>query len=183
MRLFTGLDLPDDIRDRLERLLIRLRPTAQLKWSPIENLHITTKFIGEWPESKLEDLSLALASIAGRPSIPVRMEGLGWFPNRHQPRVLFVGVHGGPQLSELAATIDQVVGPLGIARETKPYSPHITLARVSQQASLADLERAIAGLESAEFGTFQADRFYLYMSKAGPKGSVYTKMSEFPFSG
>ena len=62
MRLFTGVDLPEDVREKLERLLMHLRPCAHLKWSPVYNLHVTLKFIGEWPEDKLPHLEKEIVS-------------------------------------------------------------------------------------------------------------------------
>jgi 2'-5' RNA ligase len=109
MRLFTGIDLPADVLDRLERLLARLRPTAHLKWSPLDNLHITTKFIGEWPEEQLDTLKTALAGVAQRTPIAISVEGLGWFPNAHKPRVFWAGVHGGPALTQLAGDIERAL--------------------------------------------------------------------------
>ena len=63
MRLFTGLDLPEDLVGNLERLLGELRPAARIGWSAPANLHITTKFIGEWPDGRLEELKHALAAV------------------------------------------------------------------------------------------------------------------------
>ncbi len=94
MRLFTGIDLREDVRERLERLLMHLRPCAHLKWSPVYNLHVTLKFIGEWPEDKLPELEAALRSIAPREPIAAEVKGLGWYPNPHHPRVFWVGVQG-----------------------------------------------------------------------------------------
>ena len=67
MRLFTGIDLAEDIVERLERLLMHLRPAAHLKWSPVYNLHLTLKFIGEWPEDKLPEFKAALAPFRRAP--------------------------------------------------------------------------------------------------------------------
>ena len=75
---------------------------------------------------------------------------------------------------------------LGIAKENRPYSPHLTLARINPRISRAvpldQLRQSIAALESEDFGEFSADRFFLYRSKLGATGSVYTKLAEFPFS-
>ena len=60
MRLFTGIDLPAEVAASLEKLLARLMPLASIRWSPVENFHITTKFIGEWPESKVDELKMTL---------------------------------------------------------------------------------------------------------------------------
>ncbi len=81
MRLFTGIDLPDDVINVFERLLVRFRPAAHLKWSPAYNLHITARFIGEWPEAKLDELKEALLKVPPRPPIKISFRGLGWFPN------------------------------------------------------------------------------------------------------
>ncbi len=182
MRLFTGIELPEQISRNLERLLTRLRPAAHLRWSPVYNLHITTKFIGEWPEPRLGEISIALQSIAGRPPVAIGAGGLDWFPNPRNPRVFFALVHGGDALADLARDVESALEPLGITKENRPYSPHLTLARINQAVPLDQLRQAVAALESADFGEFSADRFFLYRSKLGATGSVYTKLAEFPFS-
>ena len=181
MRLFTGVDLPDDVREKLERLLMHLRPCAHLKWSPLYNLHVTLKFIGEWPEEKLPQLEAALRTVAPRGAIPAEVKGLGWFPNPHHPRVFWAGVHGGQSFSLLAKDIDVGLAPLGIAAEERAFNAHLTLARIKAPAPLQGLRSAIAALESVEFGVFDVSRFYLYRSQPGPAGSIYTKLSEYPF--
>jgi 2'-5' RNA ligase len=181
MRLFTGIDLPEDVREKLERLLMHLRPAAHLKWSPVYNLHVTLKFVGEWPEEKLPQLEAALRSVPRRDEIPIEVRGLGWFPNAHHPRVFWVAVHGGDSLSDLARETEAVLGPLGIPKEDRAFTAHLTLARIKEPAPLQALRSAIEQLESAEFGNFLADRFYLYRSQPGAAGSIYTKLSEYRF--
>lgn len=181
MRLFTGIDLPEDVRERLERLLMHLRPCAHLKWSPVYNLHVTLKFIGEWPEEKLPALEAALRAVLPRDPIPAEVTGLGWYPNPHHPRVFWAGVQGGEELPKLVKDIDAATGPLGIAPEDRMFNAHLTLARIKEPAPLQALRSAIAQLESVEFGSFSVDRFYLFRSQPGSAGSIYTKLSEYPF--
>jgi|SRR5579864_794137 len=181
MRLFTGIDLPEDVRERLERLLMHLRPAAHLKWSPVYNLHVTLKFIGEWPEDKLPQLEAALRSIPRRAEIPIEVKNLGWFPNAHHPRVFWVAVHGGDALSSLARDTEAAVNPLGIVKEERAFTAHLTLARIKEPVPLQALRTAIEQLESVEFGNFLADRFYLFRSQPGAAGSIYTKLSEYCF--
>ncbi len=178
MRLFTGIDLPTDVRESLTELLARLRPTAALSWSPPSNLHITTKFIGEWPEPRLGEVTSALGSLPARDPIAIRIGNLGFFPNARSPRVFWAGIEAPPELAALARETDCALQTLGIVPEQRVYSPHLTLARIRERQPLESLQRAIAGLKSLEFGHFQADRFYLYQSRAGPRGSVYTKIAE-----
>ena len=113
MRLFTGIDLPEDVREKLERLLMHLRSCAHLKWSPVYNLHVTLKFIGEWPEDKIPQLDAALRTLVPRETIAAEVKGLGWYPNPHHPRVFWAGVQGGDALPELVKDIDGAAASLG----------------------------------------------------------------------
>jgi 2'-5' RNA ligase len=180
MRLFAGLDLPAPIQDNLRRLIDRFRSSARLRWSPVENLHITTKFIGEWPEERLDEIEAALAGVTGEP-IPVAIRGLGWFPNPHNPRVFFAAVRAPESLVALARTTDEAVAAIGVEREKRPYAAHLTLARIGEpNTDLTALRRLVAGLDSDDFGEFTATTFHLYRSQTGPAGSVYTRLATFP---
>lgn len=180
MRLFTGIDLPKNVKERLDVLISHLRHTAHLSWSPAYNLHITTKFIGEWPKERLGELAEAIGAVQAAGPVRISVKGLGWFPNPHSPRIFLAAVHATPALGELAAATDKACASLGIETEKRPYSPHLTLARIRQVVPLNALRRTIAELESVEFGEFTAECFYLYLSEPGPSGSIYTPLHEFP---
>jgi len=183
MRLFTGIGLSDTVINNLTRLIDRLRPTAHVSWCPAYNFHITTKFIGEWPEERLQQLVEALRPLGSRPSFPVAITGIGWFPNPHSPRVLWAGIKGTVDIERLATDTDTALQPLGIKTEKKKFSPHLTLARIRDPAvPLAPLRRAIAQLSSVEFGDFTARGFCLYLSKVGPNGSIYSTLANIPFT-
>ena len=179
MRLFTGLDLPGHVATELDSLIAQFRPLAPLmRWSTAANLHVTTKFIGEWPAERLDELTAALAAVPAPSPFVVKLSGLGWFPNPHQPRIFWANVKAPPELSSLAAATETRVEALGIAREDRPYTAHLTLAKIGVAAKpdLAALRRAIALLPSAEFGEFQATAFHLYLSESGR----YSKLASFP---
>jgi 2'-5' RNA ligase len=163
----------------LAKLLDTLRPIAPVKWSPAENLHITTKFIGEWPNERLDEMIDTLRRVAAGPPIDISINGLGWFPNPHSPRVLWAGVHAPESLEKLAHSIDETTHGLGVPMETKPYSPHLTLARIKNPNGLFPLKAAIAALPTVECGSFIARDFHLYLSKMSPSGSVYTRLADF----
>ncbi len=182
MRLFTGIDLPVPVRDRLAALIGQLRPAARLKWSAADNFHVTTKFIGEWPSQRLEELSAALRGVPPPPPIRIAIRELGWFPNPRAPRVFWAGIQADPALADLVRDTDRALARLGVAPETRPFSPHLTLARVKEQVRLDRLREAVASVPSEDFGEFVADRFHLYLSELGPSGSVYTKLEEFVFT-
>ena len=180
MRLFTGMDISAEVSANIDRFLARLRPLARINWSPTANLHITTKFIGEWPEERLEELRRALASLPARPVMEVHIHKVGFFPNPHSPRNFWCGLEA-PGVAELAAETEAATSVLGIQAEKRAYSPHLTLARIKDRVNLQPLREAVAAAPSLDFGTFRAPSFFLYRSQLRPGGSVYTKLADFPF--
>ena len=181
MRLFTGIDLPREVRGNLSRLVEKLRPHApQLKWSPTKTLHITTKFIGEVPDDKLDELTGVLGTLESREPIQIAVRGLGWFPNPHNPRVFWAAVHAPVALAQLAKETEHLLKPLGVPVEDRPFSPHLTLARIKPPANLTALRQAIAALPGDDFGHFAVTSFHLLLSEPAQDHSVYTSLAEFP---
>jgi len=175
MRLFTAIDIPEEVRKALGITVARLRPAAKVSWTEVEKLHITTKFIGEWPEERLEELKGALRGVGSPGAIEVRVAGLGWFPNARQPHTLWAGVNASPGLAMLAGATESLLEGLGIAPEERKFSPHLTLARIRERSKLGGLRGAVEELGEPEFGTFSPAAFYLYLSKDG----TYTRLAEY----
>jgi len=181
MRLFVAIDIPADLKDALRYFVSRLRPTAKIGWSPIDNLHITTKFIGEWPESRLDEMKRALTSVPVKGAIDITIKGLGWFPNAPHPRVFWAGVKGGEPLRALAQATEQAAARLGVPIEKRVYSPHLTLARIPEAVPLDRLHQTIASFPAGcgfDFGSFSAMQFFLYLSAGG----TYTQLAGFPLA-
>lgn len=174
MRLFTAIELPENVKERLRNLLDRVRPTAKLSWTRPDNLHITTKFIGEWPEPRLDEMKRALGTVKA-PSFDLAIGGIGWYPDARRPRVLFVGIEGGDELKKLAHATDSAAATLGVVKEDREYSPHLTLARIRERVPTQTLRVALATTPHDDLGSFRATAFYLYLSAAGK----YTKLAEF----
>jgi 2'-5' RNA ligase len=183
MRLFTAIDLPPESKAKIESLLDILRPAARIRWSRVDSLHITTKFIGDWPEERVDELKLALSEIPLQRPIEISLRGLGYFPNPHQPRVFWAAVHAPESLSRLAKLTEDAAASLGIERENKPYSPHLTLARLDNRkdppGALGSLRRAVASIAEPDCGQFTAREWHLYRSELGPGGSRHTKLETF----
>ena len=118
MRLFTAIDLPGEMLEKLDAFLTRLRPLAKLRWTAVENLHITTKFIGEWPEARLDEMKTALRSVSQPEPIQIAVRGVGWFPDQRRPHVFWAGVNAGEPLARLAHTTEQAVSALGVPTES-----------------------------------------------------------------
>jgi 2'-5' RNA ligase len=181
MRLFTAIDLPPDILLRLERLLSALRPEALIKWSPLDNLHITTKFIGQWPDERVDALQEALSSLAPRSPFQVEVKDLGWFPNERSPRVLWAGVDGGEALRQLVEETEARLEKLGIRREERPFAAHLTLARIKNPVPLRRLREKVKEMQPAEIGRCTISEFALFRSDPGSNSSIYRKLRVYPF--
>jgi 2'-5' RNA ligase len=191
MRFFVALDIPADIRDRLGRFLEGVRDFApDVRWVRPESFHITLKFIGEQPAERVEQIKRTLVGVS-TPPITVTFRGTGFFPSANSARVFWVGMETDDHLANLAAAVDQATATLGIAAETKPYTPHLTLARGGSgaphrrsgdraNAAFRRLQEKLAAISPPEFGTMTAREFFLYESKLSPSGARYTKRERFP---
>lgn len=183
MRLFAGISLPFEVRRNIEFLLEHVRPLAPIHWSPVENLHITTKFIGSWPDERLEELKAALAAMPRPAPFTIAVDGIGWFPNPHSPRVFFAAVRAEAALGELHQSTDAALESIGVPRESKDYRPHLTLARIrTPGVDLLPIKRFVASLPSTDFGRFTPSKFLLYKSVPGEAHSTYSVIDEYPLS-
>jgi len=181
MRLFTGIAIADRVVAHLEQALAPLRSAAPIKWSPAANFHITTKFIGAWPDARLSELTDALAAIDPPGPFEIAVARFGFVPNPHRPRVLLAGVQAGPGLAELVRKIEDALEPLGSAREQRAYTPHVTLARIANE-DIRSLREHIASMTNFDFGSFEATDFHLYLSRPERGGSVYSSLAAFPLT-
>lgn len=168
VRLFVGIPISPEAKERVERVVARLRSTARGRWVDARDAHVTTKFIGEWQDDRVADVERALATIPARAPFPVAVRGFGWFPSERSPRVLWAGVVA-PELPALAADTERALTELGIALETRAYAPHLTLARFGRRDDTRELRAALAHA-SPEIATFSAERFVLFESRAGGHG-------------
>jgi 2'-5' RNA ligase len=193
MRIFIGIDLDVEVRARIERFLEGVQGFApEARWVRPESLHITLKFIGEQPAERVEAITARLQRVDCS-AFEIRSAGYGFFPTAKAPRVFWIGINGGSQLAELAGAIDAATAELGIPREDRAYSPHLTLARGGGKsgspkwregdgpnATFAVLEKRLAAMGELDFGTMMAREFILYQSQLSPRGSKYTKLQRFP---
>jgi 2'-5' RNA ligase len=193
MRIFIGIDLDLEVRARIERFLEGVQGFApEARWVRPESLHITLKFIGEQPAERVEAITARLQRVDCS-AFEIRSAGYGFFPTAKAPRVFWIGINGGSQLAELAGAIDAATAELGIPREDRAYSPHLTLARGGGKsgspkwregdgpnATFAVLEKRLAAMGELDFGTMMAREFILYQSQLSPRGSKYTKLQRFP---
>jgi 2'-5' RNA ligase len=184
VRLFVALDIPAEVRAAVAALVVKLRPSCRnARWVRTEGAHITLKFIGEVPPEKTKAIEAALAPIQTPAPIEMNFRGVGFFPNDRHPHVFWAGIEAGRELSELAAAVESSLEPLGIAREQRAFSPHLTLARLESPRGLDALRAAIAWAGPVEFGRTTAREFHLYQSILKPSGAEYTRLAAYPFAG
>ena len=186
MRIFVALDIPEEVRAALGALVARLRPVSRaVRWTRIEGVHLTLKFIGEVQQEKVEAIEASLAKIRFPHPIEIKFRGVGFFPNERRPSVFWAGVKVGEELSALASAVETSLQPLGIAREQRAFSPHLTLARFKSidGSGLNHLREAITAVGTLEFGAGIAKDFHLYQSILKPGGAEYTRLATFLFAG
>ena len=188
MRLFVALEIPAAVRDNLAALINDLRAADasssrnKARWVRPENLHVTLKFIGNVDAGKIDPIRDALAEVCSGSAVELHFRGMGFFPNEKRPRVLWAGIEGSPNLAPLAASIDARLEKLGIPRETREFSPHLTLARFDPP-SISETLRTVAQENGArEFGALSTGEFHLFESKTRPTGAEYTRLSSFTFA-
>jgi 2'-5' RNA ligase len=193
MRIFVGIDLDPEIRAKISRFLEGVRAFApDVRWVRPESLHVTLKFIGEQKSERVEAVGDALRGVEGQ-SMDIRFAGYGFFPTPKSPRVFWIGIHAGEQLDALAAAVDEATLELGILREERAFSPHLTLARGAGRGAgtprwrrgdgansdFAVLQKRLGEMAELDFGTMTAREFCLYQSQLSPAGSKYTKLEKF----
>ena len=184
MRLFVALEIPATTRDALATLAERLAPTCRgARWSRPEGMHLTLKFIGELATAQSARIREELRAVHGFPAIEIVFHNVGFFPNPRHPRVFWTGVESGPGLAQLAAQVESRLQPLGIARETREFRPHLTLARFKSEDGLPALHAAIEKSGPFEFGRATYEEFHLIESTLRPQGAQYSTLESFRFTG
>ena len=167
IRLFTAIELPEGVRTRLA-LLQGGVPGA--RWSPVENLHLTTRFIGEVDEATANDIDDMLAAIRS-PAFDLTLKGAGEFGGR-DPHALWIGVAPNEGLMRLAAKIESALQRMGLDAETRKYTPHVTMARL-RDAPIAKVREFLAAHAAFDSGPFPVRGFALFSSHPSQNGSLY----------
>lgn len=183
MRLFVALDLSDAVRAKIAKFCDALRvefPPA--RWARSEGIHVTLKFIGEVPEESVARIEDALSAVRSDAPVEMNFRGTGFFPDERRPRVFWIGIDAAPDLAEIAAQIETQLEPLGVARESREFKPHLTLARISESRGIEKLREALRRNGPADFGAVRTNEMYLYRSELGRDGAKYTKLKNFTFA-
>ena len=178
MRLFLGLDLDAAIRDALTPVIDRLRKSgADVRWVAPADLHLTLKFCGEL--AQFEPLDAAVRSEVGAlPALDLEIAGLGSFPGRGGPGVIWAGGRG--ELAPVASACERAAAKVGVEPERRPWSAHVTLGRVNAALGIAPLVEEVRAGGGLSFGRMRAAAVTLFRSGTGEGGSRYERIARIP---
>lgn len=181
VRAFFALEISDDMRRRIADLGKEVaRSGADVKVVEAENLHVTMKFLGEVPASKVDEIAGALDGMRVR-RFELEARGAGAFPDRRMIRVMWVGIgKGAGEVTEVARKLDDALGRFGFPKE-KRFVPHITVGRVRSPKNREALLSILDSHSQTVFGTALVDRLVLKKSTLTRSGPVYTDLKVFPF--
>lgn len=178
LRLFVAFDVPEEARRALQDVIAPLRERfSGIRWTKIENQHVTLKFLGWVPAAQREDIVEVCRDVSSR-SAPalLSLTELGIFPGPKRARVLWAGIDDPSGLtSRLAADLDARFQPLGFEPEKRAFTPHLTLARSKRPQSVGELPQVPPELR----GTFRLEDLRLYRSRLSPKGARYEVIDRF----
>lgn len=173
-RLFIAIDLPQAVRESLRHMT---SPLARVRPVPVEQLHLTLKFLGEIDGTLALDVRDALQTVS-LPPFTMQLKGCGVFPPRGNPRVLWVGIHPLSEVTQLYKRIETKLAQIQVPKEKRKFSPHITLARLPD-SPVRFLPEFLAGNSLFSSPTFTVDSFTLYSSRLTPKGAIHTPLASY----
>ncbi len=188
IRCFLAVEVSESVRAAAARLADNLRKGIQFTkahpaWVKMENQHFTVVFLGNQTPAQIEHIQSALSDLPQRIApFAVEVAGLGVFPNERSPRVLWVGVRRGREA--FGALYEQVTGrlvPLGFQPESRPFHPHLTLARIKSFRGIAEMMDVVRSHKEYSCGSFTASGLTLFRSQLHPDGAIYTVLAQWPF--
>ncbi len=184
IRSFIAIELPHEVKSALAELQAGLQPDKQpsVKWVDPYSIHLTLKFLGDIAAAKTSDITSAIEE-ASREIAPFSLEvkGLGVFPNFKRVRVVWVGVEGDiSRLKLLQQRIESNLVPLGFARESRPFTPHLTLARVRERIAPTEQQsfgQLIAGASFEAAHQFTVGSINLMRSQLTRESAIYRQLT------
>jgi 2'-5' RNA ligase len=174
-RLFIAIDFPDDVNEALANLCFGI-PGA--KWVSKDQLHLTLRFIGDSDDRLFSDIAETLEDVNAS-QFSLTLKGVGYFPPRRKPNVLWVGIEPCEELMHLRDAMEKILSELGIEPEERNYHPHLTLARLRPEAPLAKITGFLSANNLFTAQEVPITDFHLYSSELMPAGAVHTKESTY----
>jgi 2'-5' RNA ligase len=190
LRTFIAIELDEPLRIALRTIqdgFKRQVAPGSVKWVAPDGVHLTLKFLGDTPSSRLPEIEEGLrAACAGAAPFEFSVEGRGCFPNFRRPRVIWVAVHDQSHaLARLHSAIEDHIAPLGWPAEERGFSPHLTLGRVAKGAdsrTAAAVGQVVEASVIEQIGQQKVNTIALIRSELRPTGAVYTELVSTPLA-
>ena len=183
IRSFVAIELPDELKRELSQLEAQLKSSEQpwVKWVNPHSIHLTLKFLGNIAVGRIGEITRTIEEATqGIPLFHLEVRDLGVFPNLKRVQVAWIGISGEvDKLGQLQQRIDSNLAPLGFAPESRPFTPHLTLARLHNRVSLEERQRfgqLIAGT-GFKASIIKVDAISLMMSQLTREGAIYSRIS------
>ena len=183
IRAFIAIDLPVDVQeclDQVSELLQSQLPGIPVRWVPAENIHLTLKFLGDVSPSNIDVLAEILqAEALSQSPLEISVGQMGAFPKIRRPRVIWIGVEAPQELISMQRSIDLQTARIGYAPDKRKFSPHLTLGRVSRNASpkeVSQIGKVLSEQKIGFLGVARARAVHLFRSDLQPGGAIYTKL-------
>jgi len=183
IRCFIAIKLPDEVKRGLTQLEAQLKSGNQpwVKWVDPYSIHLTLKFLGNVAADRIDKITRAMGeAVQGASPFHLEVKDLGVFPNLRRVQVAWVGVSGEvDKLVQLQRHIESSLVPLGFTAESRPFTPHLTLARIRDRASPDERQRfgqLIADTKFEAAYTFQVDAISLMRSQLTREGAIYSRI-------
>ncbi len=180
IRAFLALEIPDQVKAQLALVQEGLRhELPQARWTRPEGWHLTLKFLGEAERTVLNVLGAELAPrVRGIGAVPVKLEKTGFFPSSMRPRVAWVG-GTADGVENVVAAVEEAAENAGFQRERRPWSIHLTQARLKRQWSKVAVDRFLEWGNNLDLEAFTCREAVLFSSDLQPGGAVYTALERF----
>jgi len=187
IRSFLAFELPVDIKKTAIRVAGEIRDSGlDVRWVKAENIHLTMVFLGNVKAEEIEGIEEEVRNVCpGYGSFDIALKGMGCFPNRRRPRVLWVSLDGDiERMSHFRDDLQRALKAFGIKEEKRPFKPHLTLGRFRSTRKMGSrLEELLSEYAALESPAESLNELYLFKSDLKPGGAVYTKLKSWPLSG
>jgi 2'-5' RNA ligase len=173
VRAFLAIPLPEQLKDSISAFQQSLHAHwPDSRWIRPENLHLTLHFFFALEQETLEKIKVSVLSVKGcQQPFTVEVEGLGAFPNLHHPRILWLALKPEEQLRQLHSDCRKALSQVGVATESRPYSPHLTIGR--RRPGRSNLPALRYSVDHASVGQLHVDRLILFESRLRPDGAEH----------
>ncbi len=181
IRSFIAINITETLRAEFSEIISVLKKSgSDMKWVRPENLHLTLKFLGNVEIQKLEAIKTGLKNaLSGNTSFDISFEGIGCFPNFRKPRVIWIGIKAAPDLQNIYRDVENALFPLGIDKEKRSFSPHLTLGRFNSTKRLQVLTDIMTPFRDKKFGAMRVNKISLMKSELLKEGARYSVIAEF----